>query len=854
MSAALHRQAFKQSRLSEYFTEKELSMQIGGAPADWPFILVKELIDNGLDAAEATTAPVIDLTIEADRFTVTDNGHGLPDEVITASLDYSARVSTKAFYVSPTRGRLGNALKVVYAAPFVAHGKAGQVVIDTPSARHVVTITYDAILQLPTLDHAKEAPTVKNGTSVTVHWPDEASYNGKTAVRRFLRLLATFAAVNPHATFTCRSGGESRVYTATDPDWRKWHVDKPTPAHWYTTAQMRALIAAHLKHDDTTTLRQFVGQFAGLSGTQKQKGVIEAASVGTALGDLVTDDGIDETATTRLMHAMREASKAPKPRTIGVIGRKHLEAWIATQARDTDPISYRIADGTLRKGRAEWPYVIEVAVAVIRDEVPRNIHIGVNWSAPTKPLAFLDVHLNRAQIEPTDPLMIVVSIAIAEAAFSDHGKSRLELDTALMHDVGDMIVSAAKPWTKYKNKILREQKASWRRYDDRQKQAARQRYNATSAANEPGVMAAAYRKASGDGLYPANARQIMYAIRGVIIEMVGKASPWKHSSTFTQIILPDYLDAHPDETGAWDVVFDDRGHFAEPHTGVKLGLGTVAVRDYIAAWTDGQGAQATHARHLAASDSLTTKGPLHRFRFALFIEKEGFQSLLDRAQFAERYDLAIFSTKGMSTTAARALVEALAVQGVTILTLHDFDKSGLKIHHTLTNDTRRYRFKVRPTVIDLGLRLSDVEAMSLESEVVEYSSAVDPRDDIRASGGTEAEANFLVSGGTRKDWRGARVELNAMTSVQFVKWLDAKLVEVGVTKIVPDGDILASAYQRVRRAAMVEAKTAAIVREVNRLKIEPPGGLMDVVTQRLQQSPAISWDAAIAEIARQEVA
>ena len=30
------------------------------------------------------------------------------------------------------------------------------------------------------------------------------------------------------------------------------------------------------------------------------------------------------------------------------------------------------------------------------------------------------------------------------------------------------------------------------------------------------------------------------------------------------------------------VVFDARGHFAEPHTGTEIGLGTLEVRDYLA--------------------------------------------------------------------------------------------------------------------------------------------------------------------------------------------------------------------------------------------------------------------------------
>ena len=34
----------------------------------------------------------------------------------------------------------------------------------------------------------------------------------------------------------------------------------------------------------------------------------------------------------------------------------------------------------------------------------------------------------------------------------------------------------------------------------------------------------------------------------------------------------------------WDIVYDDRGHFTEPHTEKSIGLGTIAVRNYLAGW------------------------------------------------------------------------------------------------------------------------------------------------------------------------------------------------------------------------------------------------------------------------------
>ena len=42
---------------------------------------------------------------------------------------------------------------------------------------------------------------------------------------------------------------------------------------------------------------------------------------------------------------------------------------------------------------------------------------------------------------------------------------------------------------------------------------------------------------------------------------------------FTQTLLPDYQEEHGVD---WDVVYDDRGHFREPHTGYTFGLGTLA--------------------------------------------------------------------------------------------------------------------------------------------------------------------------------------------------------------------------------------------------------------------------------------
>src|SRR5262245_9201691 len=81
--ATLERTTFETSRLLEFFTEKELTMQIGHPEREWPKALVKELIDNGLDASEAAgVSPEVSVTVTDDGFEVKDNGPGLKESTL----------------------------------------------------------------------------------------------------------------------------------------------------------------------------------------------------------------------------------------------------------------------------------------------------------------------------------------------------------------------------------------------------------------------------------------------------------------------------------------------------------------------------------------------------------------------------------------------------------------------------------------------------------------------------------------------------------------------------------------------------------------------------------------------------
>jgi hypothetical protein len=370
------------------------------------------------------------------------------------------------------------------------------------------------------------------------------------------------------------------------------------------------------------------------------------------------------------------------------------------------------------------------------------------------------------------------------------------------------------------------------------------------------VMEEAYNLASDNGGLPANARQIMYAARPKVLQITG-GKCWANSSYFTQTLLPKFREEFPDKTASWDVVYDPRGHFREPHGPKPVSLGTIGVRQYVNGWKTGEDKKTPTIVIDKADSYYPTWGPLNRFRYALFIEKEGFDPILDRAAIADRFDLAIFSSKGVSTTATRQLVDALAGSDVTILILHDFDIYGLGIAHTLVENSDRYQFRNTPKVIDLGLRLVDVTDLNLQSERWEDRKLQkSPGERLFRYGATKAEEDFLVDPGTFKHgvsgYFGKRVELNAMTSRQFIDWLEGKLRKHGVEKMIPGEKTLELAYHRARDA---ERLNKALEKIQNEQDTEPvPKGLRKKVQNLLGNNyPRISWDRAVGIFVHREM-
>jgi hypothetical protein len=340
------------------------------------------------------------------------------------------------------------------------------------------------------------------------------------------------------------------------------------------------------------------------------------------------------------------------------------------------------------------------------------------------------------------------------------------------------------------------------------------------------LMKQCYLKVSDNNKLPALVRQIFYVLRPLIEKETDRPLSYHH---FSQTILPNYINKHVVECAKWDVVYDDRGHFIEPHTGRMIGLGTLSVRAYLNRIKPLQLKEADFA-----SAFVETYGPSGSFGALLYVEKEGFMPLFARVTLAERYDIAIMSSKGTSVIAARQLAEGICSRyNIPLLVLHDFDRPGIIIRDTLENSTRRHKYARPPKVIDLGLSYDDIDDLTPEK----HESAIS--DARLEKAGLDDDAIAFLSD--------QRVELNAMTSRQLIDFVEGKLIEHGIGKVIPDAETLAKTYKMFvasnRLAEEFEELKEKLEDESE--DQEAPEDLEAKVKDKLREKPEITWHRAV---------
>ena len=282
---------------------------------------------------------------------------------------------------------------------------------------------------------------------------------------------------------------------------------------------------------------------------------------------------------------------------------------------------------------------------------------------------------------------------------------------------------------------------------------------------------------SGDGEFRFNARQLFYKLRPIIKAELDEELK---ISNFTSIIT-DYEQENGEIAGMYR---EPRGSITHPHRNETITLGTLMVEEY--------------------------ERPAWTFNKLVFIEKEGANEALKEVRWPEQHDCSVMSSKGFSSRAARDLIDKLAEhdEPITVFAVTDADAFGSMIHQTLQEATKaRGARKINIVhlglhpweAIDMGLEVETVEEGDRRKAVAEYVKAADESGEHGTAPGGESWEKWLQT---------HRVELNVMTTPQFIAWLDRKMAEHGNGKLIPPADVL-----EAELAERIEKKVRATLTE-----------------------------------------
>ena len=391
----LKRTTFETSRAAEYFTAEGLTKLTEQSVEDFGSVVLKELGDNALDAAEtAGVAPELRIKCERlwgiTRVSVLDNGDGIPPKTVESMQDFSTLTSDKAHYRTPTRGSQGNALKTIIGIPRALDIGDEPVVIEGRGTQHTIKPVIDAA-GVPRLPTKVESIDERVGTTVTVPLPtDRVNLNPSYWTK-------AFAVFNPHAFVNLEhfSRGdehgervpktvESYKSTVSEPhSFGKYLPHDWGSPHWYDKAAMGTLVGAHVArvadgHRDIP-LGEFIQGFTGLSSPTKAKRVRRLMNGIKHLSDFGRDDHrLDWFRVGLLLKAMQAESKPPTHKTLGRIGRDNFEARFTQMYGDLRRFGYRYVESYWPN--SGLPYIFEFAVAETEDFNPDALFYGVNHS------------------------------------------------------------------------------------------------------------------------------------------------------------------------------------------------------------------------------------------------------------------------------------------------------------------------------------------------------------------------------------------------------------------------------------------------------------------------------------------
>jgi len=422
-------------------------------------LVLKELTDNGLDAcADVTVGRLV-----GGGYFVEDNGPGFggsPEDIARMFSVNRPMVSSKLVRL-PTRGALGNGLRVVTGAVLASNGLLTVVTRNKRIALRPETTGTTTVVEVTDVDHPV-------GTRIEIGL-------GHTIEADDLDLSWAEAA--------CEIGVAGTTY------------EGETSPLWYDAAHFHELIMA----SGDRPLRELIAKFDGCSGP-KAGTIVANAGLGRT-----SCSSIDRQQATRLLEVARQHARPVKPERLGSIG--------ADLFRDR---YYAFERGTVSIGsstpQAEIPFVIETWIERSESKSDASLVALVNRTPITQEINVYRSSRAKGKLYLTGCGLCHYTDIPAKGSFD----ICLNLTTPFCEITSDGKAPNLEPFAPWI--VVAISKAIGKAHRAAPKQDVKVTIKDVVLDN----LDAAVAKTSGDGAYEFNSRQVFYVLRDLVQRETGK--------------------------------------------------------------------------------------------------------------------------------------------------------------------------------------------------------------------------------------------------------------------------------------------------------------------------------------------
>jgi hypothetical protein len=414
--------AYSLNREFDFVRMDGLRRATGRPPHEWDLYILKELLDNALDADEVewrkdvTRLPYIQVCIgyipvpelKSQQLSIeVGNRAAFPIEQVPDIFDTKRYTSRKAFIKGLTRGALGNALKTLLGIPYVMHNRtAGDwklalkpLSIKSRSSEYLPRYHVDTLAQTVKMTCERNTCAFVDGTSISVgldHFGQEQP--------RTLAEIRTFAwqyhLCNPHATMSWSviiDEEEWEEVYEPDPQWTN-KFRGIAPIHWYSLTAFQDVLAALYREQQATSSDNFLALDSVSCRFVDPEDVITTEHLSPFQPACLTSDDISGATSEKLYKMMRRATPRFDASRLGAIGSEHIRRILTA----TLPIDGEILYACQASNDPDSIFVIEAAVAMLR-EGKRQLWTAMNFS-PTYADPFLSRNL-YAPAQPDEPVL-----------------------------------------------------------------------------------------------------------------------------------------------------------------------------------------------------------------------------------------------------------------------------------------------------------------------------------------------------------------------------------------------------------------------------------------------------------------